>query len=278
LRGSDDLVLIETAVREAGEIARHYYGKDYRRWSKNRGEPVTEADIAIDRFLRGRLEPARPDYGWLSEETGRDPARLGAMRMFVVDPIDGTTAFLKERPHFSISVAIAEHGHACVGAVYNPILDEFFVAEKGAGARLNNGPITVSDCGAVEGCQILGPRDMFVHPGWAVPPLTPWPPMQIESRSSIAYRMALVAAGHFDAALVLSAKHDWDMAAGDIIVREAGGRVTAIDGKPLLFGGPGAVQRSMVCAGPRLHALLLERLRDVDLGKRERQERLNART
>lgn len=278
MRASDDLALIERSVRKAGEIARRYYGKEYRRWSKSRGEPVTEADIAIDNYLRGSLEPARPNYGWLSEETGCDPSRSGAARMFIVDPIDGTTAFLKQRPHFSISVAIAEHGRARAGAVYNPILDELFVAEEGAGARLNGVPITVSDCGAVEGCRILGQQDMFAHPGWAQPPLKPWPPMQIESRSSIAYRMALVACGRFDAALVLSAKHDWDMAAGDIILREARGRVTTVDGSPLVFGGLGAVQRSMVCAGPKLHELLLERLRHVDLGKRAKQEDLNART
>lgn len=273
---SEDLALIENAVSKAGEIARHYYGKDYRRWSKSRGEPVTEADIAIDGYLRGWLEPARPDYGWLSEETGRNLARSDAARMFIVDPIDGTTAFLKQRPHFSISVAIAERGRARTGVVYNPILDELFVAEEGSGARLNGTPIRVSECPAVEGCRILGQRDTFAHPAWDVPPLTPWPSMQVESRSSIAYRMALVAAGRFDAALVLSAKHDWDMAAGDVIVREAGGCVTASDGNPLVFGGPAAVQRSMVCAGPRLHALLLERLRHVDFGKREKQERLNA--
>jgi myo-inositol-1(or 4)-monophosphatase len=268
LPASEDLALIENAVRKAGEIARRYYGKDYRRWSKNRGEPVTEADIAIDRFLRDALEPARPDYGWLSEETGRDAARGEAQRMFVVDPIDGTTAFLKERPHFSISVAIAERCRACAGAIYNPILDELFVAEAGSGARLNGTPISVSDCSAVEGCRILGQRDIFVHPAWAVPPLEPWPAMQIESRSSIAYRMALVAAGRFDAAVVLSAKHDWDMAAGDVIVREAGGRVSTIEGSPLEFGRADAVQHSMVCAGPRLYAMLLERLRHVDLRQR----------
>jgi len=137
LRANEDIALIEHAVREAGEIARHYYGKEYRRWSKSRGEPVTEADIAIDKFLRGTLEKARPDYGWLSEETGKNLSRLNTERMFIVDPIDGTTAFLKERPHFSISIGIAEKGRAVAGVVYNPILDECFAAFSGGGARLN---------------------------------------------------------------------------------------------------------------------------------------------
>lgn len=265
---NEDLVLIETAVREAGDIARHYYGKDYRRWSKSRGEPVTEADIAIDRHLRERLEKARPDYGWLSEETGRHLSRLNTERIFIVDPIDGTTAFLKERPHFSISVGIAENGRSAAGVVYNPILDECFSACTGAGARLNGRAIYVSNCSGLEGCRIVGQKDVFAHPRWAIAPLEPWPAMHVESRSSVAYRMALVAAGQFDAAIILAAKHDWDMAAGDVIVREAGGRVTDKDGNALTFGGPDTVQRTMVCAGPALQAQILARLRHLDLSKR----------
>jgi myo-inositol-1(or 4)-monophosphatase len=266
LRASDesDLALIESAVREAGNIARRFYGHEYRRWSKNRGEPVTEADLAIDKFLRDTLEPARPDFGWLSEETGRDPSRVNTSRMFIVDPIDGTTAFLKVKPHFSISVALCEEGRAIAGVVYNPIAEEFFSAREGDGAKLNGGPIRVSDREILEGCSVLGQKDMFAHPDLAEPPCGPWPPLQIESRSSIAYRMGLVAAGCFDAAIVLSPKHDWDMAAGDVIVREAGGRVTSTDGTPLRFGGASTVQRSMICAGPKLHAVLVERLRRAD--------------
>ncbi|HEX4160180.1 MAG TPA: 3'(2'),5'-bisphosphate nucleotidase CysQ [Rhizomicrobium sp.] len=277
MRANDaqDLALIEEAVRRAGEIARRYYGQDYRRWSKSRGEPVTEADLAIDHFLRGRLEAARPDYGWLSEETGRDPTRMGAKRLFIVDPIDGTTAFLKERPHFSISVGIAEHGRAIVGVVYNPITEEFFSAFEYGGARLNGEPIHVSDCAALEGCRVLGQKDMFAHPAW--PALAAWQTVQIESRSSIAYRMALIAAGKFDAAIVLTPKHDWDMAAGDVVVREAGGIVTSRDGHPLRFGGPNAVQRSMICAGPRLHAMFMDQLRHSGAGQLETLEQIHAR-
>jgi myo-inositol-1(or 4)-monophosphatase len=268
LRANEDLVLIETAVREAGEIARRFYGKEYRRWSKNRGEPVTEADIAIDKHLRERLATARPDYGWLSEETGKDLSRLNRERTFIVDPIDGTTAFLKERPHFSISVGIAETGRSIAGVVYNPILDELFSAAQGGGARLNGHAIQVGDCAELEGCRVVGPKDLFAHPKWAEPPLEPWPVMHVEARSSVAYRMALVGAGQFDAAIILSAKHDWDMAAGDVIVREAGGRVTDKDGHALQFGRPDTVQRTMICAGPALHAQILARLRHLEPEKR----------
>jgi len=268
LPANEDLPLIENAVREAGEIARRYYGKEYRRWSKGRGEPVTEADIAIDRHLRDVLGKARPDYGWLSEETGKDLTRLNTERVFIVDPIDGTTAFLKERPHFSISVGIAEKGRSVTGVVYNPILDEFFSAYAGGGARLNGEAIHVSGCSELEGCRIVGQKDLFAHPNWAIPPLQPWPLMHVEARSSVAYRMALVAAGQFDAAIILAAKHDWDMAGGDVIVREAGGRVTDKDGSALQFGRPDTVQRTMVCAGPALHVQILARLSHIDLSKR----------
>jgi myo-inositol-1(or 4)-monophosphatase len=259
-----NLELIERAAREAGKIARRYFGGEYKRWSKDRGEPVTEADLAIDKFLRETLLEARPEYGWLSEEGG-DKERPDATHSFIVDPIDGTTAFLKGKPHFSISVAVVENARPVAGVVYNPITEECFTAAQGMGARLNGDAVRVSACASIEGCRMLGAKDMLTHPGWSKPPNAPWPDMHVETRSSIAYRMALVAAGVFDAALVLSAKHDWDMAAGDLIVREAGGKVTAHDGVELHFGGATSIQRSMICAGPALHALLLDKLKSVTL-------------
>ena len=134
------------AVRAAGEIARTYYGGDYKRWSKNKGEPVTEADLAVDLYLNESLLAARPDYGWLSEEGDSAGTHVGAARAFIVDPIDGTTAFLKGKPHFSVSVAVAEDGAPVAAAVYNPITDEFFGAALGCGARLNGAVIRVSAC------------------------------------------------------------------------------------------------------------------------------------
>jgi myo-inositol-1(or 4)-monophosphatase len=265
---ASDLALLEQHVRAAGDIARSFYGGDYKRWSKNKGEPVTEADLAVDLYLNESLLAARPDYGWLSEEGDSAGTHVGAARAFIVDPIDGTTAFLKGKPHFSVSVAVAEDGAPVAAAVYNPITDEFFGAALGCGARLNGAVIRVSACARIEGCRMLGAKDMFEHPAWSQPPNQPWPPMQIEQRSSIAYRMALVAAGNFDAAVVLAPKHDWDMAAGDLIVREAGGRVTAHDGTALRYDGPSAIQRTMICAGPALHALLVAKLKHLNLTQR----------
>lgn len=263
-----DLTLLESAVREAGVIARGFYGGDYKRWSKDQGSPVTEADLAVDRFLNERLLAARPSYGWLSEETDDDPARLSTETLFVVDPIDGTVAFLKAKPHFTICAAVVHDGRPVAGAVYNPISEECFTARLGAGAFCNGEAIHVSARQDVEGCRMLADKAMFSHPAWNTPPNIPWPPMDIETRNSIAYRMVLVANGAFDAMLALSAKRDWDLAAADIVLTEAGGIVTAHDGMALRYNRPEAVQISVVGAGPALHAKLMARISHLKLPQR----------
>ena len=268
MRDSDlvsDLALLEESVREAGHIARRFFGGEFKRWSKDKGSPVTEADLAIDQFLTNKLRSARPDYGWLSEETDDDASRLTQALTFVVDPIDGTIAFVRGKPHFTICAGIVSEGRPVAGVVYNPITDECFRAARGLGARCNGLPIHVSEAAAVEGCRMLGDKPMFEHPAWSNAPNIPWPPMNIETRNSIALRMALVARGEFDAMLALSAKHDWDLAAAEIIVLEAGGLVTAHTGAILLYNGPTPVQRSVVAAAPALHANILARVQHLKL-------------
>ena len=260
-----DLALIEEAVRDAGTIARKFYRGSYRKWDKGQGQPVTECDLAIDEFLSQRLRGARRDYGWLSEETEDDPQRLKADIVFVVDPIDGTVAFLKNRPHFTICAATVRNGRPVTGAVYNPITGECFTARSGGGARLNGKPIRVSACSALEGCRMLGPKTTFEHPTASIASSPPWPPMHVETRNSVAYRLALVACGGFDATVALSAKHDWDLAAGDLIVHEAGGRVSTHTGALLRYNGVLPVQSSVIAAGPALHAQLITRVHNLEL-------------
>ncbi len=260
-----DLKLLEATVRDAGAIARSFFGGSYKRWSKAQGSPVTEADLAVDRFLNERLRAARPGYAWLSEETDDDPARLNAETVFVVDPIDGTVAFLKNKAHFTICAAVVHDGRPIAGVVYNPIAEELFCACKDSGAFCNGMPIHVSSRSEIEGCRMLGDKAMFAHAAWNVPPNRPWPPMEIETRSSIAYRIALVANGTFDAMMALSAKRDWDIAAADIIVAEAGGTITAHDGTALTYNRADALQTSVVAAGPLLHTKLLERVAHIKL-------------
>ncbi len=260
-----DLALIEETVRGAGDIARKFYQGEYRKWDKGKGQPVTEADLAVDKFLRETLTAARPSYGWLSEETEDNMARRGQERVFIVDPIDGTIAFLKGKPHFTICAAVVKAGVPIAGVVFNPILDECFAAAEGCGATLNGKPIHVSARDRVEGCRMLGARSMFEHPAWSNAPNSPWPPMEIETRNSVAYRIVLVAGGGFDATMALSAKHDWDIAAADIILREAGGILTTHNGAALRYNGEIPIQHSFVCAGPVLYALLLARLQHLKL-------------
>src|SRR5215469_52696 len=139
----EDLRLLEQTVREAGHIARKFYGGDYKRWSKEGGSPVTEADLAVNKYLHDQLTAARPGYGWLSEENTDDPARLTRREVFVIDPIDGTVAFLKNRPHFTICAAIVTLGRPRCGVVYNPISGELYSARVGPGAHCNGAPIHV---------------------------------------------------------------------------------------------------------------------------------------
>lgn len=237
----DDLTLITDAAVAAGDIARSYFGGHYKQWDKGKGQPVTDADLAVDRYLNETLSRARPDYGWLSEESADSIDRQSSPMTFVVDPIDGTIAFIKGRPHFTISIAVVAAARPIAAVVFNPITRECFAAHKGGGATLDGVAVHASEQSAIEGCRMLAPRQMFEHPGWSKPPNRPWPPMQIEQRNSIAYRLALVGAGRFDAAIALSSKHDWDLAAGDLIAHEAGGRVTDHRGETLRYNGPVAI-------------------------------------
>ncbi|MDE2183107.1 MAG: 3'(2'),5'-bisphosphate nucleotidase CysQ [Alphaproteobacteria bacterium] len=245
---------MERTVREAGGIVREIAARTSKTWSKADGSPVTEADLAVNKYLSDNLRPARPDYAWLSEESEDDPARLTAKRVFVIDPIDGTVAFVKRRPHFTICAAVVEDGVPIAAAVYNPMLDENFTASAGGGAWLNGARLRVSDRTVLEGARILASRNVFEDVRWG------WPELERDNRNSAAYRLTLVAAGRYDATISLTAKHDWDVAAADLIAREAGGMVTTHRGEPLRYNRPTPVVASVVAAGPALHRLILDRL------------------
>ena len=248
----DDLKLLEDTVREAGHIARKFYGGDYKQWNKEGGSPVTEADLAVNKLLHDRLTSARPDYGWLSEENADDPSRLARHRVFVIDPIDGTIAFLKNRPHFTICAAIVVDGRPCCGVVYNPISDELYSARLGAGAHRNGGAIHVGHRDRLEGCALLGDRTQFQQ--------APWPPMHVQNRNSVAYRLVLVADGSADASISLTAKRDWDLAAADVILHEAGGLLTDTGGASLVYNRPVTKQASLIAANPGLHTQIVRLL------------------
>jgi myo-inositol-1(or 4)-monophosphatase len=256
-----ELAAIEAIAREAGELALAMRSDGLSVRSKPGGSPVTNADEAVDAKLAERLSSLRPDYGWLSEETADDPARLTKKRLFVVDPIDGTVAFMKGRPWWCVSIAVVEDGQPVLGVLHAPEPGETYVASAGGGATMNGRPISPSDTRSLDGARMLGDAKMFVHPSWP----TPWPPMQVEARNSVAYRMALVAAGAFDAALALSSKCEWDLAAADLICREAGAWATDHKGRAFTYNQPNPRFPSLVCATPSLAPLILERVSHIDL-------------
>ena len=261
-----DFALLKEAVRDAGALAMRYFGTDLKKWSKDADDtPVTEADIAVNDLLRARLMDARPGYGWLSEETEDDPARLARPLTWVVDPIDGTRAFARGKTDFAISVALVADGRPALAVLFNPATGEFFEAAAGGGARLNGAPIRVSDCTVIEGCRIAAFAPMFKHPGWARAGIEPWPEMEILERNSVAYRIALVACGAADAALALNGKSDWDLAAADLIVHEAQGRMTTHDGKPFIYNRESTRHRSLLVAGPALYDALFAKVGAVRL-------------
>ena len=226
-----------------------------------KNDPVTEVDITIDQLLHTELTSARPDYGWLSEETKDSPDRLNKDSVWVVDPIDGTRAFVKGKPHFTICGALVHKGKPVVGVVYNPVTDELYSAMAGKGAKCNNDIIHVSNQDDIEGCRMMGSQSLFKHPDWK----RPWPDMHIESRNSVALRMVLVASGTWDACISLRQKSDWDLAGADLIIREAGGVVTDHTGGHFDYNKKDPRHPSVVVASPLLHAKLIDRVAHITL-------------
>ncbi len=267
-RDSDDFRLLTDAVQGAGNIALQFFERSLDVWHKRPGDPVSEADIAVDRYLKERLLHARPDYGWLSEESEDDPARLARERVWVVDPIDGTRAFLRGSADFAVSVALIEGERPIMGAVLQPVTGTLFRARAGRGATCDGRPLHVATTRKLEGCRILADADFF-HAArhWPVP----WPEMDYARLPSLALRLAYVAARRFDAMVSLGRKHDWDLAAADLIVEEAGGRVVDDRGSPLLYNREEPVQTSVIAAPPALIPAILARVGPAMARRREKE-------
>jgi myo-inositol-1(or 4)-monophosphatase len=249
-----DLALLIDAAREAGALALDYQARGLTVAAKDDRSPVTDGDIAVNALLKDRLLGARPDYGWLSEETVDNPARLSKRRVFVVDPIDGTRAYVNKTPWYSISVAVVEDGRPVAGVVFAPALDQLYSGKIGGVPQVNGVAIRVGSARALEGCAMLADTRAI---GAAA-----WPAMQVDQRNSIALRLCLVAGDVFDAAVSVSTLHEWDLAAGDLIASLAGAAVTDKQGEPLAYNQAAPTARGLICANERLHSLILETLGD----------------
>lgn len=257
-----DLDLIRAAALDAGALALAERAKGVSVRSKPGGSPVTSADYAVDALLKDQLLSARPDYGWLSEETADTPDRLEKRRIFIVDPIDGTVAFMKDRPWWCIPIAVVEDGQVAAAVVHAPMLNETYVATRGGGAFLNGRPIQASRTDQLEDAAFLASAQIFRDLYWP----EPWPPLRFENRNALAYRLSLVASGLFDAAVAFTPRWDWDVAAGALIAAEAGAIVTDHHGEPWLFNRPDPRQPGMVCSTAALHPLIIARTRHIPLG------------
>jgi len=253
LRAPDSASLeagIEATVREAGALAVRALETTPKSWSKHGGSPVSEADIAVDNFLRERLRDPSGRTGWLSEETEDDPQRLQASRILIIDPIDGTRAYIGGRPDWSIATALVENGRPVVAVLYAPVEDEMFVAIAGQGVTINDVPINATD-GGVEDARIAGPPGYLKRLQAIAPPFVALPKIH-----SLALRFARVAQGAIDAAFASGNAHDWDLAAADLMVHESGGALTTFGGRPLIYNKPEPLHPPLVAAGPQRHAAL----------------------
>ena len=249
-----DLTLLLGATREAGAVAMGFFGRSPAWRDKPGGQgPVSDADLAVDAALREALVSARPDHGWLSEEAPDDAARLTRRRVFVVDPIDGTRAFLAGQRVWGLSVALVEDGRPVAAVMHMPAYGATFTATQGGGAHRDGAPIRPSGRPSVEGASVLCNRASLAAERWP----RGVPPVERHHRPALAHRLCLVAEGRFDATLSLSPVWEWDMAAGALIATEAGAVATDATGAPLRFNTPGRRGPGLVAATPGVHGRLM---------------------
>ena len=253
-----DIALLKSAALEAGRVAMGYFGKAHENWTKAGGSPVTEADIAVNTMLRETLMAARPGYGWLSEETDDDPALRVQKRIFVVDPIDGTRGFMAGDKRWSISLAIIENARPLTAVLYAPALGLIYWAATGHGAwrgddGRNDEKLAVSTRATLSGGHIAGPRNWLRSRAFSV--------LSIQAADyvpSLALRFAMVADGSFDAAFARPDAHDWDLAACDLLVHEAGGILSELDGNPPQYNRSGFRHDALIAVNRAMHHSLVE--------------------
>jgi myo-inositol-1(or 4)-monophosphatase len=255
-----DLDLLTGAARLAGARALEFFRKGPEVWWKNEGRsPVSAADFAANDILKKELLSARPNYGWLSEETDDDAARLDCETVFVIDPIDGTRAFIAGKDIWCVSAAVVHRGRPVAGVLFAPSLDELFTAAAEGPALKNGRPVSASEPDAGRPIRIAAAEDM-AH---GLEPNMAGGVQRISHVPSLAYRLAMVADGRIDATLVKRNSHDWDLAAADLILSRAGGGLVTLDGAPLSYNRPTVSHETLCAAGSARLSGLVEAARHL---------------
>lgn len=261
------LAILHDIVCEAGQIGLGFFGKNVKNWQKSDNTPISEADLAVNDFLDNRLKALRPEFGWLSEETTDNLDRQAREYIWVIDPIDGTKAFINGQAEWVVSVAIVKNGRPILGLVYDPIAEILYSAQHGQGAYIINAQkqqvrIAPSDKSHVHEANILAYKFHFDRMTKRANYI--WPDMQYEIVNSMAMRVALVACGEFDAMVSFTNKSEWDIAAADIIIHEAGGLITDGFGQSLTYNKTQPSLPHMVAAGANLHKSIIEHTTHFD--------------
>ncbi len=244
---------LKTTVQTAGELALSHFGKEIKIETKPDGSQVSEADIAVNDHLQSTLTALDPTIGWLSEESPPDTSRRDQQRLWVVDPIDGTSSFLRHEPDWTISVALVENNHPILAAIYNPPRGELYLAQKEQGATLNGDKLQTSEGKQLKDAEIITSKSHFnrTFKDISEKPSFFW-------RCSMAYRIALVAAGKVDATLSLTPKSDWDIAAAHLIIEEAGGQIGTASGEKISYNRQELRHPSVVAASNTLYSSIIK--------------------
>jgi myo-inositol-1(or 4)-monophosphatase len=252
-----DADLLKATVREAGALALSLFRTELKNWTKGASSPVSEADIAVNELLETRLRSATPDYGWLSEESADDEHRLAKRLVWIVDPIDGTRGYLAGREDWCVSVALVEEAAPLLAAVFVPVSDEFFFAERGQGATRNDVAVHATPGTDMDFSRVAGPKPLVqrLNPSSGEIALHP-------RIGSLALRLCRVAEGSLDAAFAGGQSRDWDLAAANLIVQEANGNMTALSGETILYNRREVAHGVLVAAGRDRHASIVSHFRN----------------
>lgn len=252
-----DAALLQDTVRDAGALAQSMFRTELKKWTKGASSPVSEADIAVNDLLEARLRGATPSYGWLSEESADDATRLSRRLTWVVDPIDGTRNYLNGHDEWCVSVALVEDASPVLAAVFAPTSGEFFFAARGQGTILNGKPVRATGGTALDFARVAGPKPLIerLKPSLGEIKLHP-------RIGSLALRLCRVAHGGLDAAFAGGNSHDWDLAAADLIVQEADGKMSDLSGDPILYNRREVTHGVLVAAGRDRHASIVAHFRN----------------